>query len=165
MLMDLYVAGSSSCSLSCHSSLCTAFSAAASCCCLIKRHVWFKIKKEVIEIFEKILLQPVWTQEISLRTSLVIVSNSPGTYLEICRIFYYTTRQRKLGSFYSDRPSFVLPSQNPMTLHTNLLFIHLIFIMKIILVFFFKAGRPKNVPLICQTYHQRPAAMTWTVLH
>lgn len=39
MLVDLYVAGSSSCSFSCHSSRWTALRAAASCCCLIRRHV------------------------------------------------------------------------------------------------------------------------------
>lgn len=163
MLMDLYVAGSSSCSLSCHSSLCTAFSAAASCCCLIKRHVWFKIETEVIEIFEKIFHQ-VWTREISRRASLVIANNFPSIYLEICSIVRYTTRQQKLGFFlYWQTFLCVASTEAHDTAHKSILYSspcwHKKNQNKI------KVEKLRSVPLICQIYHQRPAAMTWTVLH
>lgn len=90
---------------------------------------------------KKILLQQVWTQEICLRAPLVIVNNSPSIYLEMCTLFHYTTWQQKLGYFNTNRPSFVLPPQKPMILHTNLLFIHLIFIR---FVLFFLSGKTKE---------------------
>lgn len=79
-------------------------------------------------------------------------------------------QQERFG-FYTATPSFMLPLkplQQSTMLHANLLFIYLVFIVTLELLgfflsclfFIFKVERQRNVPLIFQTYRQRPVTMT-----